>query len=109
MMRVMCEGLLYEKELERAKCDLANQGDFTIIDCFRFFDPNWKGHLTLTDLVDSFMSFTRNSKNIRHEDVFQVFQRYDKDQDGKLRYSEFADMMQPANMVYRKALLERKS
>jgi Ca2+-binding EF-hand superfamily protein len=72
------------------------------------FDPNWKGHLTLSDLKESFFKHT-NGHSFRPNDMFLIFQRYDRDQDGKLRYSEFADLMQPSNMLYRKSLLERRS
>lgn len=107
-MRVLAEALLLERQLEQAKCDLAAQEDFTLIDCFRLFDPNWRGHLTLQELREAFFRNT-NQYAFREDDIALIFGRFDKDKDGRLRYSEFADMMQPLSMEYRKSLLERRS
>jgi Ca2+-binding EF-hand superfamily protein len=85
---------MLERQLEWAKCDLVAQNEFTVVECFRLFDTDNKSYVTLKDIQGVLAKFNIKSNTSLE---FLLFKRYDLDFDGKLRYSEFANLITPQN------------
>ncbi len=109
MAKVFLDQIFLEKELEHAKCELALKPDFTTIDAFRLFDIEQKGELNITDFVAAFSEIIRlpNTKGQTLDDCYLIFRRYDKDNDGKLNFSEFTDMFLPSSREHSQQLTTR--
>ena len=64
------------------------------MDAFRIFDTNSQGFITLQDMNDKFAELSVSAE------AEKIFERYDKDGDGKLSYSEFRDLLTPLSHDY---------
>jgi len=90
--------------LENAKISLVNRADFNLFDAFRVFDVDSRGYITVTDLKDGL-----NNIGVfpSYEEMELYVKRYDKDNDMRLRFSEFCDSLTP-NDTYYSAILNRR-
>ena len=79
--------------LEASKLTLAGHADFNLFDCFRIFDVLGRGALTMAELANGLVNQLGIVPNQDELELF--FMRYDKDKDGRLRFSEFADAFVP--------------
>lgn len=95
-----------ESDLEQAKCDLAAKPDFNLVDCFKLFDESERGWST-------FEGFREGLSGLgifpAMSDLELLFNRYDRDNAGTHRYSEFCDMFTPKNPEYSSMLNSRPS
>lgn len=64
------------------------------MDAFRIFDTNSQGFITLQDMNEKFAELSVSAE------AEKIFERYDKDGDGKLSYSEFRDLLTPLSSEY---------
>ena len=78
--------------------------DFCLTDMFAMVDYNRDGVVTLEDLRR--FSYD-NSLALDNEDLCIVIDRFDKDRDGMLSFSEFSDLWLPKNHEYRRMMQER--
>lgn len=76
-----------------------------MIDAFRVFDTDGKGWITIDEIKDGLNCY---GVFISDEDIELYLKRYDKDEDGKLRYSEFCDSFLP-NDPFHASLLAKKA
>jgi Ca2+-binding EF-hand superfamily protein len=60
-------------------------------------DANNNGFVTASEIVDSLGSF---GIYVNRDDVYLFVKRYDRNNDGKLRYSEFCDAFNPKDYSY---------
>ena len=95
-----------ETSLEHSKCDLALKPDFNLVDAFRIFDPMQKGWISLDEFFEGLLTLGLHSVQA---DLQLVFQRYDMDRDGRLRYSEFCNMLTPKSLEIAQILSGRSS
>ena len=105
MVNLFREQLELEKRLERVKIDLTLRTDFNLIDAFRIFDSEGKGWITPQEVKESLSLFGVFASI---DDLNLYFSRYDKDEDGKLRYSEFCDSFLPTD-AFHASLLAKKA
>jgi EF hand len=105
MVNLFREQLELEKRLERVKIDLSLRTDFNLIDAFRIFDQDGKGWISAVEIKEGLglMNIFANA-----DDLQLFLARYDKDDDGKLRYSEFCDSFLP-NDPFHASLLAKKA
>lgn len=94
MAHVFKKQLDLERKLERSKVDLSLRTDFNLIDAFRVFDQEGKGWVSATEIKEGLTHF---NVFIQPEDISFFMKRYDKDEDGRLRYSEFCDAFLPTD------------
>lgn len=94
MATIFKNQLELERKLERAKVDLSLRTDFNLIDAFRIFDIEGKGWITGQEIKEGLSLF---NIFIQPEDISFFMKRYDKDEDGRLRYSEFCDAFLPTD------------
>eukprot|EP00347_Sterkiella_histriomuscorum_P013646 403363918 len=90
-----------EKHLEKCKIDLILQPDFTMIEAFGILDHEAKGHLSPTELREALMDL-----GLRYsmDEIQLVFDRLNKNQDGRLKYSEFSVSIMPQDQQYMRIL-----
>lgn len=105
-MRAFKEQISLEKELEDAKVKLVKTSDFNLMDGFQMIDADSKGWVTAPELYDVLASYGL----LVHKDDLNLFvRRYDKDSDGRLRYSDFCDAFTPKDSHYGSSLTLRKA
>lgn len=105
MVNLFRDQLELEKRLERLKIDLTLRTDFNLIDAFRIFDEEGKGWITPQEVKDGLETFNIFANM---GDLNLYFFRYDKDEDGRLRYSEFCDSFLPTD-AFHASLLAKKA
>jgi Ca2+-binding EF-hand superfamily protein len=105
-VRTLKEHLNLEKEVESAKVNLAMKPDFNLFDAFKVFDTQSVGYLTVSDLK---LGLSDIGVFATYDEVDLFFKRYDKDRDGKLRFSEFCDAIVPNDAYYGSMLNRRGS
>jgi Ca2+-binding EF-hand superfamily protein len=105
MVNLFRDQLELEKRLERIKIDLTLRTDFNLIDAFRVFDVEGKGWITPQEVKEG---LTIYGVFTNFEDLGLYFSRYDKDEDGRLRYSEFCDSFLPTD-AFHASLLAKKA
>jgi hypothetical protein len=106
LVRAMREQISLEKQLEDAKISLVQRPDFNLYDAFRVFDIDAKGYITYSDLKNGL-----NDIGIfpTIEDVELYLKRYDKNNDSRIRFSEFCDSLTPVDAYYAQLLNKRVS
>jgi Ca2+-binding EF-hand superfamily protein len=105
LAKALREQVELDKELESTKNKLALQDDFNLFDAFRFFDLTEKGYVTRFDLKDGLNDFDVFPSS---NDLYLVMKKYNKDQDGLLKYSEFCDLLKSKDFGYASLLTGRK-
>jgi Ca2+-binding EF-hand superfamily protein len=93
-----------ERNLERVKIDLSLRTDFNLIDAFRVFDRDGKGWITASELKEGLTNFNIFAQP---EDIGFFIKRYDKDEDGRLKYSEFCDSFLPTDQFHASLLAKK--
>lgn len=95
-----------EKEhlLEDMKEHIAVQKDVTIDYLYRMFDGS-KGYVTPVNFMEVYNKFRLNPAR---DDVYSVFNRFDRNLDGKIGYQDICDIFIPRHKEYSAALLNRK-
>ena len=78
----------FEKELEVSKQDLSLRPDFNLLDYFRIFDVEGRGAISSSELAEGMKRFNVYPNK---EELYLFFRRFDKDNDGKLKFSDFTD------------------
>ena len=95
-----------EQTLEESRIRVVQHHDFNLVDCFRIFDATGRGWATFEDFREGLASLRVYTA---HSDLDLVFQRYDRDKDGTLRYSEFCDLFMPKSAEFASILNQRGS
>jgi len=95
-----------ESNLEKAKLALSQKEDFNLFDAFRMLDRSCNGWVYINQIhqvLDQLnVTFSR-------EELELFFKRYDRNQDGKLQYSEFCESFSPLDSYYESLLNKRRS
>ena len=104
MIHTLKQFVLLDKDLEVAKQDLALRPDFNILDFFRTFDEEDSGALGSAEVE---AGMRRYGIYPNREELYLFVRRFDKDNDGKLRFSDFAEMVTPKQQEYAALLNNR--
>jgi Ca2+-binding EF-hand superfamily protein len=107
LLEVFKSQLQLEKRIERVKIDLSLRTDFNLIDTFRIFDTQGKGWVTPEEIRAGLTSNVFNLA-VSSRDIALYMSRYDRDRDGRLRYSEFCDSFLPID-PFHASLLAKKA
>lgn len=71
--------------------------DFNCIDGFKYFDKNHAGSITISEVLDGLSELgIEADKSI----AYLLFRHYDRDNDSRIRYSDFLDMITPSEQSY---------
>ena len=98
------DSIFDNKVLEEKRTNLAMRYDFALTDMFSMADYDRTGVVTLENLRR--FSFD-NSLALDNEDLCIIIDRFDKDRDGMLSFSEFSDLWLPRAHEYRRMMQER--
>ena len=104
MVDIFRQQLVLERALEKAKIDLTLRTDFNLIDAFRVFDSSGKGWINgaeIKEVLEIFNVFPQP------DDIQYFMKRYDKDEDGRIRYSEFCDAFLPIDSFHASLLAKK--
>jgi Ca2+-binding EF-hand superfamily protein len=103
---LMEEQLNQEKKLELIKQDLAVHADVTVSKICTLFDPTAKGYVGSVNFLETLREFGLSPDR---ESVYLVFNRFDRDLDGRLDYTDLTDMIMPIEEEYASVLQARIS
>jgi len=96
----------FEKNLEKSKQDLALRTDFNLLDAFRLIDRLGKQSISSVELED-FLNELGLRTTIK--EIYLLMRRFDTDNDGKLRFSDFAEALSPKQKDYLELLTRREA
>ena len=103
----MLELVTQSRQCEAARMDLACRKDFNLIDAFALLDLDGKGFVSRDELFQRLRSFAPE-KELNGLDVDIVFRRYNKAEDGRLKFSEFMHFISPLHEEYAEMVNARK-
>lgn len=85
---------------------MVQKNDFNVFDAFRIFDIDSRGWISQTDL-----KYGLNEIGVypAAEELDLFIKRYDKDLDGRIKFSEFCDSFTPVDNYYAIILNRRTS
>ena len=101
LLKAVQDIIALERELEQFKVSLAKCGDFNLIDAFGVIDKEGRGYVTASELHDVLTEF---NLTVGLDDCRLLFQRYNREQDGAFKYSEFADAFFPFDIKHARLL-----
>jgi Ca2+-binding EF-hand superfamily protein len=86
-----------EKEIESLKKQFASTLQFSVIGAMRLFDQRGRGTVSLPEFQESCHKLLSPCKNpyLLNSQTYQIFRRFDRDNDGYLNYEEFAAFILP--------------
>lgn len=71
---------------------LVQRIDFNLFDAFSIFDLNKNGYISLTEFKNGLADLGIYTT---YDEIDLFFKRYDKNKDGRLRFTEFSDAFLP--------------
>ena len=83
---------------------IVSQHDFNLMDAFQMLDRQGKGYVTGPELIDALYDFGLQPHK---EDVYLFVRHYDRDYDGRLLFSDFADAFCPLDQTSASVLNSR--
>ena len=96
-----------ERLIEQSKIQLITHTDFNLFDAFKIFDDLGRGSLTLPELYNGIV---HKLGIVPSQDEIELFfTRYDRDRDGRLRFTEFCDAFVPLEPHYAQMINSRHS
>lgn len=105
LVQALYEMIKEERELESAKITLANRCDFNLYDAFKIFDVCSRGYVTLHDLREGLAAIGVYPTT---SDLELYLKRYDKFNEGKVRFAEFSNSFTPKTDSCTSSALNRR-
>ena len=102
----MKDNIFLERELETQRIEMSLKTDFNLLDAFKIFDTRGQGNVTVQDIITALRE-NLGFDGFTHDDVYLLFRRHDGNQDGKLNFSEFSNLMLPISKEYAALLTDR--
>jgi len=104
LVDVLKQFIQLEKELEAGKQDLALRPDFNMLDFFRTFDVNARGNISSIEFDEGMKKYGVYANK---EELFLLMRRLDRDNDGKLKFSDFNEAFSCKQQEYASLLSNR--
>jgi len=93
-----------EKLLEDLKQDISIKKDVTLDTLYLLFDPEKNDHISPIDFLAAYQQLGLNPTR---DEVYLVFNRFDRNMDGRLNYQDIADLFVPHQTEYASIFLDR--
>lgn len=106
LVSTLMELLNLSRDLESLKMELAICSEFNLMDAFSIFDEEGSGSCSPEQFVEKLVFIGAAVPERRYIDIF--FKRYNKKNDGRLKYSEFMNAICPLNESYTAMVIQRK-
>ena len=84
--------LIFHEEIEKVRCDITLQSDFSLLDSFRIIDYSRR---SLIDRIAIKGLLSKHGFFLSEEEVNGIFRRLDNDGDGAINYVEYVDTVMP--------------
>ena len=81
-----------DNQIDSIKKSLAQKADFNLIDAFKFFDHENKGWVNSLDFYNGLLGIGVKATTA---DIMYFVKKYDKNETGRLKYSDFCDALIP--------------
>eukprot|EP01015_Nassula_variabilis_P019641 TRINITY_DN3334_c0_g1_i4.p1 TRINITY_DN3334_c0_g1~~TRINITY_DN3334_c0_g1_i4.p1 ORF type:complete len:605 (-),score=135.08 TRINITY_DN3334_c0_g1_i4:148-1962(-) len=94
----------YDREVELIRQDLALRPDFNLLDGFRVLDREGRGSVSAGEIE---LALNELSIFPTKDELYLFTRKYDTDNDGRLRYSDFAEAFTPFQSEYQQLLTSR--
>jgi len=94
-----------DKEIEEHKKSMSLKSDFNLLDGFRMLDLEGKGFVSSSEFRHALYEM---GVSVSKDEAYLVFKRYDKDNDGLLKYSDFCRLVAPINRQYNDILKSKE-
>ena len=104
--KVLKENIFLERELEGATIEVALKPDLNLLDAFKIFDTRGTGNISVQDIIQSLRD-NLGFDQFTHDDVYLLFRRHDSNNDGKLNFTEFSNLILPVSKEYAARLTDR--
>lgn len=111
LIKAFKEELLLERDLEKAKRELVEAcHDYNLYDAFKVIDRDNKGFASAFDIKDACLStYGLDLPEVTIEDIELFMVRYDKNNDRKIRFSEFSAAFSPLDSYLHQKLQLRRA
>eukprot|EP00347_Sterkiella_histriomuscorum_P020513 403337513 len=106
LLDVLLKIIAIEVQIEEKRENCADQRQFNLYETFRYFDSNSRGYVYVKDVHKGLQDL--GMSKIQEDEVYQLFKRYDIDQDGTLKFSEFSYLFEPIDEEKCGTLLNRR-
>ena len=104
--KVIKDNIFLERELEGCKIEAALKSDFNLLDAFKIFDSRGSGNVSVQDVISGLQEIL-GFNDFTHDDVYLLFRRHDLNNDGKLNFQEFSNVVLPVSKEYAALLTDR--
>jgi len=104
LVRFFNDLIQFETKLESVKENFSLHPDVVINELYKYFDLNLYGYIGILDFKDGLKALDIFTSL---EEVKLVYKRYDVDQDGKISFNEFSNMISPKKYEYSKLIQRR--
>ena len=106
LIQSLKEQVYIDREIEQARKELALKNDFNLLDGFRVIDQESKSYISQLEFKEIMervlgLHFTK-------DEIYLFYKRYDKDNDGLFRYSDFCRVVQTEHPDYQNILKNRE-
>lgn len=93
-LRLLKLMLKVDREIDGHRQVLFGHKTFSCVDCFRVFDKDGKGHITVEDLEEGFKKWNIEILNL--DQLCSLVKTADTNEDDKISYQEFARAITPS-------------
>jgi len=104
LIQTLKQFIILDKDLEVAKQDLALKSDFNLLDFFRTFDVVSRGTVSAKEFEAGLIKYGIYPNK---DELTLLFKKIDIDNDGLLRFSDFAETFTPKQKEYANLLHNR--
>jgi len=104
LIQTLKQFIVLDKDLEISKQDAALKSDFNLLDFFRTFDTISRTSISCKDFE---VGMVKYGVYPNKEDLALLFKKMDVDDDGLLRFSDFAETFTPKQKEYSNLLHNR--
>ena len=101
LVQLFFEMIVNEKQLEKAKMDLAECSDYNLVDGFSILDGRSLGWVSAPQIYSMFMQADIFAHK---DDIYNYVRRFDRDMDSKMLYSDFCESFTPKDPYYAHAV-----
>ncbi|KAL4487559.1 hypothetical protein ABPG72_017348 [Tetrahymena utriculariae] len=97
LVRALKEQIVLDRDVEELKNQLSFRHDFNAEDAFRIFDKKARGYISKFEFE---LSLNDIGIYPTKDELHLFYKRYDRDNDGLLKFSDFSELVTPASLEY---------